>query len=359
MTASSNGNAMPDLAYQDAILPGVSRTFALTIPQLPQALRAAITNAYLLCRIADTIEDEMDLPLEAIQAHHDRFIAVVRGQADAAAFAHEVVPLVAPRALPAERELMVNIPRVLDVTYSFNDRQRQALARCVAIMCHGMPDYQRRKSVAGLRDLPDMDRYCYYVAGVVGEMLTELFCDYSDEMRAKSQEMMRLAPSFGQGLQMVNILKDFWEDRREKGVCWMPQEVFRRHGVELARVQADRPRPGFAEAYRELIGVAHAHLRNALEYTLLIPSHEAGIRRFCLWALGLAVLTLRKIHATPDFISGRDVKVTRRTVKTTIVATNACARSDFLLRFLFARGGSGLPMAELTEWLHPAYDGTA
>ena len=47
-----------DEVYQDRILPYVSRTFALTIPQLPPALRTAVTNAYLLCRIADTIEDE-------------------------------------------------------------------------------------------------------------------------------------------------------------------------------------------------------------------------------------------------------------------------------------------------------------
>jgi len=46
-----------DEGYQDRILPHVSRTFALTIPQLPPRLRIAVTNAYLLCRIADTIED--------------------------------------------------------------------------------------------------------------------------------------------------------------------------------------------------------------------------------------------------------------------------------------------------------------
>jgi farnesyl-diphosphate farnesyltransferase len=47
-----------DEAYQDQILPHVSRTFALTIPELPPALRTSVTCAYLLCRIADTIEDE-------------------------------------------------------------------------------------------------------------------------------------------------------------------------------------------------------------------------------------------------------------------------------------------------------------
>ena len=40
------------------MLKGVSRTFALTIPQLPAALCRVVSNAYLLCRIVDTIEDE-------------------------------------------------------------------------------------------------------------------------------------------------------------------------------------------------------------------------------------------------------------------------------------------------------------
>ena len=76
-------------------------------------------------------------------------------------------------------------------------------------------------------------------------------------------------------------------------------------------------------ALDELIGIAHAHLRNALAYTLAIPARETGIRRFCLWALGLAVLTLRKIHHNPAFLAGRQVKVSRRTVRATVITTSA------------------------------------
>ena len=54
----------PSEDYQNKILTGVSRTFAFTIPQLPDGLRSHITNAYLLCRIADTIEDDADLSAE-------------------------------------------------------------------------------------------------------------------------------------------------------------------------------------------------------------------------------------------------------------------------------------------------------
>ena len=69
MTASSlDGMTASDLAYQARILQCVSRTFALTIPQLPGALRDVVGNAYLLCRIADTIEDEPTLSAGQKQA---------------------------------------------------------------------------------------------------------------------------------------------------------------------------------------------------------------------------------------------------------------------------------------------------
>ena len=66
--------------YQDQILPHVSRTFALTIPQLPTRLKVAVTNAYLLCRIADTIEDEPALSPADTLALLERFKGAVGGR---------------------------------------------------------------------------------------------------------------------------------------------------------------------------------------------------------------------------------------------------------------------------------------
>ena len=100
---------------------------------------------------------------------------------------------------------------------------------------------------------------------------------------------------------------------------------------------------------RELIGVAHAHLRNALDYTLLIPASETGIRRFCLWAIGLAVLTLRKIEANPGFSTGSQVKVTRSTVRMTLLLTNVAVSNDWMLRRMFALAANGVPLVALAE----------
>src|SRR3954469_20542492 len=47
------------------ILPAVSRTFAVSIRLLPGELGAAVRCAYLICRIADTLEDEPNMPAES------------------------------------------------------------------------------------------------------------------------------------------------------------------------------------------------------------------------------------------------------------------------------------------------------
>ena len=332
-----------DLDYQASILPGVSRTFALTIPVLPERLATVVTNAYLLCRIADTIEDDADLNDRQKTQFHKRFLSVIEGREDAGTFAEDLSPLLSARTLPDERNLVSNTASVVRVMRGFSRQERKALTRCLKIMCTGMPKFQRNKTLRGLRDLKELGAYCYVVAGVVGEMLTELFCVHSPDLAKNRREMNRLAVSFGQGLQMTNILKDIWDDRRD-GTCWLPRSMFAGEGDSLERLGEFHLSEAFRAGMNSLIGVTHRHLLNALEFTCLIPSREAGMRRFCLWALGLAVMTLRSLYQNPHFISGDQVKVSRRTVRATILATNLTLTSDRCLRSLFAIAASGLPL---------------
>ena len=339
---SSNESANSDLAYQEEILQGVSRTFALTIPQLPDKLRDVVGNAYLLCRITDTIEDEPALSAGQKRAFAERFAEVVAGRAEAEPFARELGALLSSSTTPSEHDLIANTVRVIRITNGFNTVQRGALERCVRIMAGGMAEFQQNATPDGLNDVPHLDRYCYYVAGVVGEMLTELFCDYSAEINARREELLPLAVSFGQGLQMTNILKDVWDDRN-RGACWLPKDVFLAAGFDLHSLSPGRTDPGFIKGLSELVAIARRHLENALRYTLIIPSHETGIRRHCLWALGMAVLTLRRIHATPTFSSAQEVKISRRSVWTVVIVTSALARSNLALKFLFGALTRKLP----------------
>ena len=340
-----------DQCYQTSILAGVSRTFALTIPVLPGRLAEVVTNAYLLCRIADTIEDDSDLGNDLKTAFHRRFLSVVEGRDDADAFAASLAPQLSQRTLADERDLVRNTAKIVRLTRSYSEAEQKALTRCLAIMCTGMPRFQRNRSLRGLQDITELDEYCYVVAGVVGEMLTELFCAHCPEMNRKRDKMTGLAVSFGQGLQMTNILKDVWDDRRN-GTCWLPRSMFANGRFVLERLEEFHASEAFRAGLHELIAVTHRHLRNALEYTCLIPAREAGMRRFCLWALGLAVMTLQKLHQNPYFRSGDEVKVSRRTVRATILATNLTLSSNASLRWLFKMAAAGLPhwQADSATW---------
>lgn len=332
-------------AFQDEILPLVSRTFALTIPELPKPLDTAVANAYLLCRIADTIEDDAELSTADKAYWHDEFTAVVENQTGGRALGEILAPKLSTQTLDAERRLVAETDSVLAVTASLNQRQQRAIARCVRIMCHGMPDFERTASVDGLPTRRHLDRYCYFVAGVVGEMLTELFADAVPALDDSERPLQQWAVSFGQGLQMTNILKDIWADY-ERGVCWLPRDVFARHGFDLAHLGAERSaadNKAFAAGMSELIAVAHGHLRNALEYTLTMPAEYNGIRRFCLWSIGLAILTLRKLQNNPLYSDGSEVKVSRRSVKATVFTTNLAINDDDRLRYLFHMIAKPLP----------------
>jgi farnesyl-diphosphate farnesyltransferase len=350
----------PDEVYQDQILPHVSRTFALTIPQLPADIRTAVTNAYLLCRIADTIEDEPALSPPETLAFLQRFSGLLAGRGNAATLAREIGQRLSDRTLATERDLVINMELVLSVMGRLREPQRAAIRRCVELMCEGMPRFQFSASVKGLARSSDLDDYCYYVAGVVGEMLTDLFCDHSPEIARNGTALWANAASFAQGLQMTNILKDVWEDR-SRGACWLPQEVFTRYGVDLGQVSSEPFDPRFGAGFRELLGIAHAHLRNALDYTLLIPANETGIRRFCLWAIGLAILTLRKIERNPRFTAGGQVKVTRFAVMMTRLLTGVAGRNDWMLRRLFDQAARGVPLVRLPHLrqLRPTPQGAA
>lgn len=337
---------MPEAPGMDAdqemeILRRVSRSFALTIPQLPPPLRRTVANAYLICRITDTIEDDESLPLERKRFFFEEFNRVLEGRASAENFAGVLYPLLAGGTLLDERELVRRTPSLIRATLALEERKKAAIQRCARVMSRGMLSFQERKSPDGLKDVTDFESYCYHVAGVVGEMLTEFFCEYSGKIAQRRERLMAFAVSFGKGLQMTNILKDLWEDRR-RGSCWLPQDVFREAGFDL-RGLARGTTAAFGKGLAVLIGLARAHLEDALAYTLIIPRRETGIRKFCLWAIGMALLTLRKIYRNRAYQSGEEVKISRKSLQAVIWGTGAALRSNLLLRALFHLTARGLP----------------
>ena len=164
-------------------------------------------------------------------------------------------------------------------------------------------------------------------------------------MLAGGADLPGLAVSFGQGLQMTNILKDLWTDWG-RGVLWLPQDRLRAHGLAPGQLHPGMSHPGFTALLTEMIALAAQHLRNALTFTLQIPAEQTGMRDFCLWAIAMAVLTLRRIAENPSFCSSDEVKISRDTVRNVVLLSRLLHRFDPLLDLTFRVAVKRLPQGQ-------------
>ena len=309
---SSFNQLAHDELYQRSILESVSRTFALTIPLLPNGLEKVVGNTYLLCRIVDTIEDATCVDPTTKQELSTLFIKTVLDHSLSEQFVRECLIALINHPNHNEKDLIENIPRVLRVLQSCDEKQRHAVAKCVQIMSEGMSYFHIRQNQSGLEDLQEFEKYCYVVAGVVGEMLTTLFALHSPAFAKAISGKESLAIAFGQALQMTNILKDSPEDQL-RGVSWKPKGL----------------------GQTDLLVIAHQKLEDSLRYICCIPKSEPGIRQFCFLAFGLAVMTLKQIAQRQTLQGGAEVKLTRGQVSRFYIFTKLAVRSDFLMGLFF------------------------
>ena len=319
----------------------VSRTFALTIPLLPEDIADQVSNAYLLCRIADTVEDDPKAEVESKAIWLKNFAEFcAEGFADEMqllSLSTKAIDLVQEGAKEDEPSLIKEMLPVVLRTRSFAPAVRRILSRGVSILSYGMA-----KSLSGysIKTLNDVDEYCYSVAGVVGELLACLFA--RTDQRINREELLNLSVSFGEGLQLTNILKDRKKDYL-RGVSYLPSD---------ANTQ---------EGFAHYIALTKGHLDNALDFILHLPSAQLGIRRFCLLNICMAEATLKLMHLNPD---GRD-KISRRYVKALFMICKLCAKNNVLTKMLYAFVGLGLrgkrsdPMAlrrRVSKWDKATFD---
>ena len=330
-------------------LPEVSRTFALNIPVLPPPLDLVVTVAYLLCRIADTLEDEARGRVsERAELFHSlgRLVRLEPGWEERSAeFAQRSVEALRPSAPSAEVQLVQGTPIVLEAMRELPEWTHRHIAACV----HEMTDGMARMMIAleggapqGLPDLRDTLQYCYYVAGTVGVMLTGLFVDGYDSVRPRKTDLAPRAPAFGRALQLTNILKDVREDL-DRGFCWLPRTSMERHGIAPGTLLLPENRGAAVAMLDDLVAVARHECDVAFEYSLLLPATEPGLRLFCLWPLLFALRTLALLAHNPAVFETAPVKIDRGTVMRIMVLTRESITDDHALESLYAECARGLP----------------
>ena len=265
-------------ATLEHLLEKTSRTFALSIPVLPEPTRREVMIAYLLFRIADTFEDASHWTPE------DRIVALAdfkellqnddRPRAESLARSW-VERNVASHA--GYRELMAETPFVLDAFFALSAGALAPIREHVGRSADGMASIvaRTRDGSLTLHSVQELQDYCYLVAGIVGEMLTELFILDRSTLAGVAGSLRERAATFGEALQLVNILKDSAGDA-EEGRRYLPEEA------PVAEV--------FALARRDL-GVAGEYIR-----ALQQAGAPRGIVEFTALPVRLAWAALERVE---------------------------------------------------------------
>ncbi len=328
-----------------ALLPEVSRTFALSIDALPESLGDAVRTAYLLCRIVDSIEDATELPSANREQLFGIFDHTLANDRSDPRVLEQLCHRFIRGVTEPEQRLCRGAGAVFRAYRALPVSQREAISPRVQKMSRGMCEYvlsAKPGKTSRLADLDDLERYCYFVAGTVGELLTDLFLEFvaiaDDELRSAIQ---RRAVSFGLGLQLVNIVKDVAEDH-ERGICFLPLSLAREYGVTLDHILEPAQRTAALKLIKRVCARAREHLGRAQQYTLLWPVPEGlPVRLFCAVPLALALATLNEVQWGIDTLRrGLTPKVSRQIVVDVLTEARQAAADNHALSHLLAHYSS-------------------
>lgn len=294
--------------YQ-AHLDRVSRSFAFCIRQLPQPLNEWVGLSYLLCRVADTVEDAPWVSVDLQAENFARFDRALLRPADVGAVADWVTSF--PRGLSeGECLLLADAPTLMTDYHSCPPPVRDAMRDLIFAMSQGMQHFCRTRAGGELRlrTLGEVNQYCFFVAGVVGELLAKLVAIVEPAFQVTDQILLR-AHHFGLFLQKVNLLKDQVGDERA-GRHFIPS----RERVE-------------ASAGQDAV--------QALEFIMLVPASQIEFRRFCAWSLFLGLESVGAARASLS--ESRVLKVTRRKMEEIFAAIESRLMDNNRLRELFEK----------------------
>jgi farnesyl-diphosphate farnesyltransferase len=323
-----------DLEWCHEAVQGVSRTFALTVDVLDEPMASYICVGYLLCRVADTVEDSGEIP-PAEQARLLRQYEAVldpESEESVADFEDGVAAHVPPAADRGDDwEVVAQTERVLRTFRSLPADVQAAVRPPVRELVEGMAMFVERYADAeGLRiqSREELEEYCYYAAGTVGNLVTNLVTR-GDVAEDRRRRLYDTAEEFGLLLQLVNISKDVHDDYVEENNVYLPAEWLEEEGVPQEAVVAPEHESGTASVVRRTARHAKRFLDDAQTYLELVPATEGNT--LAAWAIPflLAVGTLRELLAHPeDAVTGAGVKVTRQEVFAVVSEMTGAADRD-------------------------------
>jgi farnesyl-diphosphate farnesyltransferase len=194
----------------------------------------------------------------------------------------------------------------------------------------------RPGKVIALNTQAELNDYTYRVAGCVGEFWTKL-CRAHLFPGAGLDESQLIADGvrFGQGLQLVNILRDLPADLKN-GRCYLPLEELKPAGLAPEELLAPEREGTFLRLFRAHLDQAEAHLEAGWRYTNTLPFGQFRVRLACAWPILLGLRTITKLRAAKVADLQRRVKVSRHEVYAMMLRSTVASPAPFLWRGLYA-----------------------
>lgn len=278
-----------DFCY--AVLNRVSRSFAFVIRQLPGQVKDAVCIFYLVLRALDTIEDDMSLdPMEKERMLRDFHMDFQRtnwrlnGIGDQEDY----------------RALLAHFPKVSRAFHRLAPGYRDVITEVAAEMAEGMREFAERPVLSRA----DYDKYCHYVAGLVGIGLSRIFA-VSGLESVEVGYRTELSNSMGCFLQKTNIIRDYQEDLPLGRIFW-PEEIWREYASEIGHFQANPKAPESMDALNHMVRNALQHVPDCIEY--LAGLKDERIFRFCAIPQVMAISTLALVFNNPKSLQ-KPVKI--------------------------------------------------
>lgn len=306
-----------DLDYCYDAVQDVSRTFALTVSELDEPMARDICVGYLLCRIADTIEDAghvppadqrrlLDLYNRALDPDDETTITEFR----------DAVGEWIPADPNADWAVVAETPRVYRTFTELEPASRRAIRPPVRELVAGMSMFVERYAEQGglrLQTFEELEEYCWYAAGTVGTLVTGLVSrNVDDSVRETLQNNAR---SFAMLLQLVNVSKDVATDYREENNVYVPQELLDEAELDTDDIPDEANSEAFVPVISRVVDRAEGYVDGAQQWLEAMPEMRGNT--LSAWAIPflLAVGTIRELEERPeDVIEEGNVKVSRSEV---------------------------------------------
>ncbi|EPY77491.1 squalene synthase [Camelus ferus] len=245
----------------------------------------AVCIFYLVLRALDTLEDDMTISIEKKVPLLHNFHSYLYEPDWRFTESKE-----------KDRQVLEDFPTISLEFRNLAEKYQTVIVDICRKMGFGMAEFLDKQVTSA----QEWDKYCHYVAGLVGIGLSRLFSasEFEDPLVGEDTER---ANSMGLFLQKTNIIRDYLEDQREGREFW-PREVWGKYVKKLGDFAKPENVDVAVQCLNELITNTLHHIPDVITY--LSRLRNQSVFNFCAIPQVMAIATLAACYNNQQVFRG-------------------------------------------------------